>query len=92
MSPLLPPTGPPVETVLVPNPFEFEAIVIVLDTDKLPPPVRPLTPVIVMLSAAAPSCVLALLAVFPPVPPDSIGMAVVNPEMVPPVIETLLAF
>ena len=91
MSPLLPPVGKSLEIVLVPKPLEFEAILIVLEVVKSPPPVRPPVPVTVILEAAAPSWDLAPLAVLALVPPDAMLRGVI-PVIDPPVIETLFAF
>lgn len=90
MSPLVPPVGLPEEIVLVPKPLEFVAILIVLDVDKSPPPVRPPVPVMVIASAAAPNNDLASVGLPAPVPPDDILSGCI-PEILPPVINTLLA-
>lgn len=92
MSPLLPPVGELVDTVLVPNPLEFEAMLMVLEVDKSPPPVRPPVAVIVTESDAAPNCSLAADGVVAPVPPDATAKGALSPETVPPVMLTLLAF
>ena len=55
MSPLLPPVGAPVDTVLTPNPLEFVAILKILDEDKSPPPASPAPADIITDSEAAPS-------------------------------------
>lgn len=92
MSPLLPPTGVVEETYLVPYPLELLAIVIVLDAERLPPPVSPLVPVIVMVTSGTLKFVLAAAAVLAPVPPLAMDNAVVRLEILPPVIATSLAF
>ena len=91
MSPLLPPVGEPVDTVLVPKPLEFEAMLMVLDVDKSPPPVRPPVPVIVNDDDAAPSCVLASAGLPALVPPAATARGLI-PVIVPPLMLTLLAF
>jgi len=82
--------GEPVEIVLTPNPLEFDAMLRVLEASKFPPPVSPGPAIIAVVSAAAPSCVLAIAAVLPPVPPEDTGSGLI-PEMLPPVMLTALA-
>jgi hypothetical protein len=92
MSPLLPPEGVEVLMYLVPNPFELDAIEIVLFVDKSPPPLSPDPAEITVAAAAAPKLVRALVALVAPVPPSTTAIADASAEIDPPVIETLLAF
>ena len=91
MSPLVPPDGVPVEIVLLPYPLESNAMLIILDADKSPPPVSPPVPVIVIFSAAAPNKPLASLGLLAPVPPEAMPRGVI-PLILPPVITTAFAF
>ena len=91
MSPLLPPLGAEVETVLEPYPFDPIAIDNVLFALKSPPPVNPPVPVIVVPSDAAPKLLLAAPAVLAPVPPALTANGVM-PVIEPPVMATDPAF
>ena len=75
----------------MPYPLEVVAMVMVLSELRSPPPVSPLTPVIVLVLGGTARLVLAWAAVLPPVPPSATANGVI-PEIAPPVMVTELAF
>lgn len=91
MSPSLPPEGEAVLTVLLPYPLLLEAILRVRLAANDPPPLSPEPAEILRLVGTPPSADKALAAELEPVPPEEIGKAEI-PEMLPPVMLTLLEF
>ena len=76
----------------VPKPLLLLAIDIVTSELKLPPPESPLPTVTERDVGTPPNADRAAAALFCPVPPDPIGNGVLNPEICPPLMFTVLEF